>query len=346
MEPETQETSQPTTSPESAIAPDRGRRRLGGKALTAAGVVAIMALSIVASLELARQHLAEVRSRPDPPVGVWAVVEAGDIALMGLTALVVGSLVAVPGLALIAGLGARARVPVRLIVAAAVAGGLAVIAGGGRVQFVVRAVTGLPPPDHVNVSSVLLTPVVEELLLLLAVAVVLWRRGPPFEARAGLVLGLAVGIGATIVEAALYAQITRIEGGDDPLGQTFAVRFAVLGLNLHPTTAAISGAALGAWLERGPRRGGVLVVGAGIGAAMAIHIVWNLVASGLATTVLAGFPSRAGAATPLLDLFVAASLTAVALLLVAWLVLAVIWRRGGAMTTSESAAHTGATIAP
>ena len=289
-------------------------------------MTAAIAVAIFNALELARLHQEEVLSRPDPPFGEWSVRTAYEIAHVGFNGAGMAIAIALPGLVLAIVLGRRAGVSASRVAGAALASMILIGLNLGRIQVAVRALTGIAPPSRLpNFSTHVLTPIVEDLLMLLAVALVLRTGSPKSGARVGLVLGIAAGIGMTVTETTLFIQQGYLESGDHLDGDVLAQRFALFGLNVHATTAALSGAALGLWLTPPVRARRVWIAAIGFAGAVAIHSLWNLLASDLATSVLTAILKEEGA----LDLwmvFVGSSFTAATLLLVPWILLAVIWR--------------------
>jgi hypothetical protein len=185
-----------------------------------------------------------------------------------------------------------------------------------------------------DLDGLVVTPVIEELLKVAAVALAFrWVRP---SLRAGIVLGAAAGVGMTLLETAHWITVSAIlaAGADD--WAIVALRFALAGFGLHATTTAISGGALGAWLGRGGHRVGRpgLVV-AGLVVAMAIHGAWNAWAPGLIDAAVA--PTLAAGRRPApFDLFITASAVAAVLLAVPYLVLAIAWLRGRPSPRSDA----------
>jgi RsiW-degrading membrane proteinase PrsW (M82 family) len=296
------------------------RRRLAALGFVAAAVL----VQVIDAIDIAGKHALEVSLRPPPPLGAWFVHSAPDIARVGFNASGLAIVVALPALALVALLGRRAGISGKRVLATVALSMILIGLNEGRIQVFVRPIVGLPGPTGTNVSSVVLTPIVEELLQLIAVAIVLLTGRPRSGLRAGLVLGAAAGIGMTITETALYTQIGFLERGEPLYGDVIALRLALFGLNIHATTVALSGAALGAWLVR-PTLARAWILVAGFAGAATIHGLWNLLASDLATAAVA-LVSPGPSGPELVTVFLLASTVSAIMLVVPWVVLAALWR--------------------
>jgi RsiW-degrading membrane proteinase PrsW (M82 family) len=259
--------------------------------------------------------------------------DAGSLIFIALMAIALGLIVASPAFALISRLGSRTMVR-------PLAGVLAVLVG--MCSFLVAAqvndailvgldlVPGGRPGDPVDYVSVVVAPAVEEPVKLLVVGVVASLLRPRFGIREGIIVGLLVGIGATLVEAGANLQVQYAAGGDVIYGTTLAVRFGLFGLGLHAVTAALTGAGLGAAVWSAPRRR-IAVLGLSLAAALAVHVVWNLVASRLTIgLVKAMAPEPAFASQePYAHhvVWIASSIVTAVLLAPAAVALTVAWRR-------------------
>jgi len=303
-------------------------RRWRGVALLL--VLAAIAVTVANSIELTIAHEAEVRSRPDPPFGEWVTYSGIEIVRVGLNGIGLGVAVALPALVLVVLLARRVDVSASRVAAVTLLTMILVGINGGRIQYAIFEWLGVTQPVPAGSNSALVTPAVEETLKLLAVAIVMLSGVPRSGARTGLVLGLAAGIGVTIVEGGLYSQLGFIERGEAPYAETLATRFVFFGLNLHSTTTALAGAALGAWLVPPIRARRIWIVAAGVAGAAAIHGVWNLFGSALATRVIVAMWPEAVPPIAPTSILAAATIASVLFLFVPWLVLGGIWKRAGA----------------
>jgi RsiW-degrading membrane proteinase PrsW (M82 family) len=335
-----------------APAPNRvgpPRRWLVSTPVIAAALLGTVALIGVNATQLAALHADEVLRRPPPPIGVWRVFSALETTVVALHAFALALGAAVPAGLILVRLARHAGLSRRHVIASATFAMVLVGALGGRIQPVIRAATGIPAPDGSawNASSVLLTPAVEELLLLGAAAMVLASRPHRAGLRAGVVIGAAAGIGMTIEECVLYtARGFLAEGLADPVG-TIALRFALLGFNLHPVTAALTAGALGGWLASGARPRGLASPVTALVGAIAIHGAWNLATSDLATGLVAVVAPGQDPIPPTV-LFAVGSVIATAFLAIPFAVLARAWRRDRPpelATTVDIAASTPGAVA-
>jgi RsiW-degrading membrane proteinase PrsW (M82 family) len=262
--------------------------------------------------------------------------DAGALIWIHLVAIALGLIVAAPAFALISHLGRRAEVPLGAGVLAVMTGVFAFLVAAQINDAIVVSMGLIPgggPDDAFDLVSLVVAPAVEEPTKLLAVGFVAVLLRPLFGIRQGIVLGLLVGIGATLVEAGASLQIQYAAGGGPIYGTMLAVRFGLFGLGLHATTAALTGAGLGyaAAARPGPRRIGVIALA--LVTALAIHVMWNVWASRLTfdlVTALTPEPAF-GTDEPFAHhvLLFASSIVTAVLLAPAGLVLAVAWRRSG-----------------
>lgn len=259
--------------------------------------------------------------------------EAGALIWVHGMAIALGLIVAAPAFALISHLGRRAGVPLGAGVLAVSTGVFSFLVAA-QVNDAIVVWLGLIPdggiPGQLDLVSLVVAPAVEEPAKFLAVGFVALLLRPRFGIRQGIVLGLLVGIGATVVEAGANLQV-QSAAGPTTYGTTLALRFGLFGLGLHATTAALTGAGLGYAVSRWPRPRAILVVALALAAAVAVHVTWNLWASRLTidlVTALTPDPSF-GTDEPFAHhvvLFASSVVTAV-LLAPAYLALAIAWRR-------------------
>ena len=199
---------------------------------------------------------------------------------------------------------------------------------GGRAEAALATVVGLGADQRV---ADILTPPVEELLLVLCASAVL-LAWPPRGLRTGIVLGLAAGIGMNVFETALYVQ----QGGvgswmDVPFeGQwsVVAARGGLFGFGLHAVTAALSMLGVAAFLARpsGARRYAPAI--AAIAASIAIHAIWNATATTVVNWLARAIGGPDAMHTPAIA-FLSSSTVALLYLGIPMLVLVTAWRRAG-----------------
>jgi len=238
-------------------------------------------------------------------------------------AIVTGLLLATPAVLLITAGARRAAVPARAIVLGLVVMALLeVISGGLPITVLARALG-----TEAAVKSVTITPVVEELTKLLAIALVAPVLAGRSSIRAGIVLGAAAGLAFNLVEVAHHVQI---DAATQPalVASTFALRMANGGVGLHVATASILGGALAAARRPGAAWSRAAVLALGLAVALATHAAWNAFGEDLVNRSLGvldpGFP-----AAPPAVLAAYAVGTAFTWLLAgaALLVVALAWRR-------------------
>ncbi len=260
--------------------------------------------------------------------------EASELTWIAMTTIVLGLIVATPAFALISRLARGTDVPLGAAVSAVLLGVLAFLAAAQVNDWIVLTlgiVPGPAPDGSIDVFALIVAPLVEEPAKLLALFAMAFLLRPRFGVRQGIVLGLLVGIGATLIETGAYLQVGYANGGGATYGTIIALRFGLFGLGLHATTAALMGAGLGSTLSVGPGRRRIGVVLLALAGAVAIHVVWNLWASRLTFELVTAW-------TPEPDftwsepfahhvIFVGSSVVTAVLLLPAAIALAVAWRR-------------------
>lgn len=195
-----------------------------------------------------------------------------------------------------------------------------------RMQLAVSVVVGLPS-DRLVVD--ILTPPVEELLLLVCATAVLVAR-PPRGARPAIAFGLAAGIGMNVFETAIYVQQASIASwmGYDSVDQWAIVglRAPLFGFGLHPVTSALSTLGVGMSLARAPGTRRWMPALAAIGASIAVHGLWNATATQLSNRIAHQIGGFDGITVPAVA-FASGSIVALLYLGLPMLVLAWGWRR-------------------
>ena len=256
--------------------------------------------------------------------------EPNELIWIHLVAIALGSIVASPAFALISHLGRRAGVPLGAGALAALLGVFGFLAAA-RVNDAIVFV-GLVAPagsDGFDAFSLVVAPAVEEPTKLLVLVVMAILLRPRFGVRQGIVLGLMVGIGGTLVETGGYLQAAYAAGGGPIYGTIIAVRLGLFGLGLHATTAALTGAGLGYAISVGPGRRRVVVLA--LAGAIAIHVLWNAIASGWTldlVTTLTPEPDFGGQEPYAHHIvWIASSIVTAVLLAPTALALSVAWRR-------------------
>jgi RsiW-degrading membrane proteinase PrsW (M82 family) len=261
---------------------------------------------------------------------------ASELIWIAATTIVLGLIVAAPAFALVSRLGRGADVPLGAAVSAVLLGVLAFLMAAQVNDWIVLTlgiVPGPAPDGGIDVVAVIVAPLVEEpakLLALVALAVLL---RPRFGVREGIVLGLLVGIGATLIETGAYLQVGYANGAGAIYGTIIALRFGLFGMGLHATTAALMGAGLGSAVTgvggRGNGRIGMVLLA--LAGAVAIHALWNLWASRLTFELVNAWTPEPdfGSSEPYAHhvIWAASSLVTAVLLLVPGFVLANVWRR-------------------
>jgi len=118
------------------------------------------------------------------------------------------------------------------------------------------------------VLAVAVAPVVEESAKLLPLLLLRAEEGAVYDPHGWLILGALSGLGFTLLEALTYGlTIAPLSPGLAGYNVLFRLLFP-----LHAITASVSGYAYGRY--RATRKASVLLLG--LGAAMAMHMTWNL----------------------------------------------------------------------
>ena len=323
---------------------DEGRRWPGELLglLMLAGLVVVSVNAVTMTLS----YQDDVLVRPAPPIGTWSAPEWPEMVRYALARLGIAMALAVVPLLLLRRLGRDAGVTTDRLLLASTTSLLLIGIFAGRLQEAGWMLLGMTPDEELgNTPGATLTPLVEEALKLLAVAVALRLGSPRSGTRTGLLLGAAAGIGMTVGETVQYATLARLPSSDESGLATIALRFSLLGFGLHATTTAVSGAALGAWLARGGRRAGLGIFLGGFLLAVATHGAWNTAIGPVGTAV-------AGWVVPPLDpspfaWYVIGSIASIPFLAPSWTVLAVAWRRSaGPLSAAGSPASPGLPAGP
>lgn len=163
----------------------------------------------------------------------------------------------------------------RLVIIAGV-GGLAATLVAAPVNTLINVLSG-GTASHPSGLPLVLAGVVEELVKVTA-AVLLALRLPVKNARIGLFVGGAVGLGFSVIENLSYLQEAFARGQDDPLGFGLFVGTAIgrelTGPFLHPVFTALLAAAVFGATRNGRFRLTFRVVAAYLGVAAA-HGIFN-----------------------------------------------------------------------
>jgi len=326
----------PPTTREASAAAEPSVERWHGKrlALLFIGVLVVTTVDALQALDAFVQFQATL---PPPPIrgSAWSHPEPMEAALFSVKALLLSFAAALPALWALRRAGRSNGVPLERLLTALFVGAIVLGLLGGRLPPLVRAVTGIEPPDgtSTNATTAFLAPVLEELLLLASTAIVVLIGQPRRGLRVGLLLGAAVGLGMNVGETVVPFAVSELFADSAASAiPTVAVRFGLLGLSLHVTTAAVSGAGLGAWLARGGRLRGLGFVLSGLLLAIVVHSAWNLFATDAINALLQAMSRNVDPFAPPM-LFLASSVTAIPFLVVPWVVLAVAWRRSGRTPT-------------
>ena len=290
-----------------------------GRAALAMGVIGLAVLVAVADAVF----LLDVVRSANPSFPDWYTAE--DLVARTVFWALVCWVATIPAFVVLWLLARRANVRASSLLVVAGIAAIAVGINGGRLQGLV-----FPPfslVDSFDWDEVLLTPLVEELLKLLSVAIVMVAAGAR-TARAGIVLGAAAGLGMTAFETVHWLMGNYLLETTVSPGIVIALRYALLGLGMHATATALAGLGLGAWLERGRRRPDAWMPVAGLLGAVGMHAAWNAGSEHLLGAVL-GMLLPVGEEQGMADTFAASSIISVVLLAGPWVVLAVAWRRAG-----------------
>ena len=250
------------------------------------------------------------------------------------TAIVLGLIVAIPAFVAIGWLARRARVPLGAVALAVLLGAFAFLLAAHVNDLIVLSldlVPGLPAGGGIDAVALVVAPAVEEPAKLLALAAMAGLLRPAFGVRQGIVVGLAVGIGATLIETGAVLQLRYVNGSGTIYGSIIALRFGLFGLGLHATTAALIGAGLGYAVSAGPGRRRMAVVLLAVAGAVAVHALWNLLASRLTFELLTALTPEPDFRGPELYahhvIWVASSIVTAILLAPAAISLVAAWRR-------------------
>jgi RsiW-degrading membrane proteinase PrsW (M82 family) len=325
----------PATTREASAAAEPSGDRWPGKRL-ALLFIGVLVVTLVNALQALDAFVRFQATLPPPPLGTWAHPEPIEAALFSANALLLSFAAALPALWVLRRAGRSNGVPLERLLTALFVGAIVLGMLGGQLPPLVRAVTGIEPPDgtSTNATTAFLAPVLEELLLLASTAIVLLVGRPRRGLRVGLLLGAAVGLGMNVGETVVPFAATELFADSAASAvPTVAIRFGLLGLSLHVTTAAVSGAGLGAWLARGGRLRGLGFVLGGLLLAIVVHSAWNLFATDAINALLQAMSRNVDPFAPPM-LFLASSVTAVPFLVVPWVALAVAWRRSGCTPAS------------
>ncbi len=204
-------------------------------------------------------------------------------------ALIVASILTVPGIAIVAFIDRRERESPWLY-AFALGWGMLGAAGlslllnteafrsmlsvTAQVDGGMAAVTGFNDLTRLFVAVVFAPPIEELTKAIALVLLVFFLRGQFFTMRDGIVFGLLVGMGFNLLEAPFYLMNGYAADGVIPWQQQLLGRFLFLGLNGHALYTALFGAGLGYLAQRGGARGMLGAIGGGA-AAIAAHMLNN-----------------------------------------------------------------------
>jgi len=138
-------------------------------------------------------------------------------------------------------------------------------------------------------------PIVEELAkgAALLVLAALWpaRIDRPAD---GIVYGALVGLGFAVSENLLYLTMAALQDGYTGLLRGAFLRGAVYGMN-HAVFTAMTGAAVGYARAASSRVAATFVPLAGFATAVAVHVLWNTIASDAISRMLCAAPAPGGA---------------------------------------------------
>jgi RsiW-degrading membrane proteinase PrsW (M82 family) len=198
---------------------------------------------------------------------------------------------------LVALLDQREREPASLLIAAFLWGAAVAASAASTVNGLLQMwmSAGSTGSEASALVSRLGAPVVEELAKgsALLVLVMVWPRQLA-GVRDGIVYGALVGLGFAASENLLYLTMAALQGGYAGLLRSVYLRGAVYGVN-HAVFTATTGAAVGYARATTSRTLGIVVPLAGLVAAVALHMLWNTVASDAIGQVLCAAPVAGGA---------------------------------------------------
>jgi RsiW-degrading membrane proteinase PrsW (M82 family) len=141
-----------------------------------------------------------------------------------------------------------------------------------------------------SLAPFVLGPIVEEVMKAVGLAVVAWARpGALSTPGRGIVYGGLIGLGFVLTENLSYLMLAVLGGGPDALDRAIWTRAVLAGFH-HAVFTATVGAAIGI----GGAAGGIV----GLLAAVAQHVVWNVVAAPRITALLCNPPTAGGACAP------------------------------------------------
>ena len=143
-----------------------------------------------------------------------------------------------------------------------------------------------------SVGPNLAAPLIEEAAKA-APLFVLVRASSHDRVRAGVVLGALIGLGFELTENVRYLMLAAVQGGPTGLVRGVWVRSLVGGFD-HAVFTASAGAGIGWASVARTARGRSLALAVGLGAAVAQHVVWNVLAAPGITGVLCNAPRPGG----------------------------------------------------
>ncbi len=136
-------------------------------------------------------------------------------------------------------------------------------------------------------APLVLGPVVEEVAKAMGLAFVGWARPAALATvRRGIVYGALIGLGFVLTENLSYLMLAVLGGGTPGLERAVWTRGVLAGFHHAVFTAAV-----GAGIGMGRATAAVI----GLLAAVAQHVVWNVVAAPQITALLCNAPSPGGA---------------------------------------------------
>lgn len=137
------------------------------------------------------------------------------------------------------------------------------------------------------IAPFVLGPIVEELAKAAGLVFVAWARPAALATAArGIVYGALVGLGFVLTENLSYLMLAVLGGGTDALDRAIWTRAVLAGFHHAVFTATV-----GAAIALGRAGGGAI----GLAAAVAQHVLWNVVAAPQITALLCNAPEPGGA---------------------------------------------------
>ncbi len=190
----------------------------------------------------------------------------------------------------------RAARPLSLLAAAFLWGAVPAALAASTVNTLLQAwMAGTSSAADASVVPRLGAPIVEELAkgTALAALVLVWPRqiARPGD---GAVYGALVGLGFAVSENLLYLTMAALQDGYAGLLRGTFLRGGVYGMN-HAVFTAMTGAAVGYARATSSRVLATVVPLAGFAAAVAVHVIWNTVASDAISRLLCAAPAAGGA---------------------------------------------------